>query len=192
MALGGRRLLDGLLRLLAGARHKAGQRLEQECEDDSRYHVRLAEVEGRQPEVVPQLAQPETERGGEKHWKVSTPAVAQRRIEDLRRDENEQDRHHHARRDHVHEGAPSGPRGWVVLSMLRWVPCPGFSTSRPGGHLVGRPDSGAPINWLLGNAHVTRRPLGDATNVTRASSGERPLCGARRAALDPQRWGRRA
>ena len=58
MALGGRRLLDGLLRLLAGARHKAGQRLEQECEDDSRQHVRLAEVEGRQPEVVPQLAKP--------------------------------------------------------------------------------------------------------------------------------------
>src|SRR5205809_7752606 len=143
MALGGRRLLDGLLRLLAGARHKAGQRLEQECEDDSRQHVRLAEVEGRHPEVVPQLAQPETESSGEKHWKVSTPAVAQRRIEDLRRDENEQDRHHHARRDHVHEGAPSGPRGWVVLSMLRWVPCRGFSKSRPGGRLVGRPDSGS-------------------------------------------------
>src|SRR2546423_9633408 len=53
MALAGRRLLGGLLRLTAGPRHETGQRLEQQREDDRRKHVRLAEVDGRQPEVVP-------------------------------------------------------------------------------------------------------------------------------------------
>src|SRR5207237_6268137 len=50
---------------------------------------------------------------------------------------DQEDRHHQARRyepNHRHwtrtgwrrRGAPSGSRGWVVLSMLRWVPCLGF------------------------------------------------------------------
>src|SRR5579859_2295439 len=128
--LRGRRPLGRLLGLAGGAWHEPGKRLEQERKDDRRQHVRLPEVEGRQPEVGPELAEAETDRGGEKHRKVRAPTVAQRRVEHLRRDEHEQDRHHHARRDEVHRGAPSGPRGWVVLSMLRWVPCLGLSKSR--------------------------------------------------------------
>src|SRR5690349_12093238 len=118
MALCGRRLLGRLLRLAAWARHEADERLKQEGEYDRRQHVRLPEVERRQPQIGPQLAQAETERGGAEHREVGTAAVAEPRVKDLGRDEHEQYSHHHARWDEVHRGAPSGPRGWVVLSML--------------------------------------------------------------------------
>src|SRR5260221_14789942 len=68
--------------------------------------------------------------------------------------------------------APSGPRGWVVLSELRWVPCLGSPSPVSGpprnrrfrGALLRafgrRPDSEVPKCCLLGNAHIARNPSG--------------------------------
>src|SRR5262245_57525928 len=110
------------------SRQETSQRLEQKGERDGGQQVRLAQVERREPEIGPQLAESEAGRRGDEHRDVSAPAVAERRVEDLRRYEHQENRDDDARGDESSsvQSASSGTRGWVVLSKLRWVPCLGF------------------------------------------------------------------
>ena len=109
----------------------------------------------------PTVAQCEACRGHQEDRYVSPSPVGQQRIEELRKDEDGEDRHDETGRDQLQQrqSAPSGPRGWVVLSELRWVPCLGSPS--PVERAFGRrPDSEVPKCCLLGNAHIARNPSG--------------------------------
>src|SRR6266704_5883700 len=135
------RMLDGvrgcrLLGLALGPRYKTSERLQQQSEDEGRKDVGLAHTQRGKPEVVPQLAKAESDRGHQEDRQVCTAAVGQERIEELRDDEHGQDRHHQPWRHIVQDRrqeAPSGTRRWVVLSELRWVPCLGFPSPVEAG-----------------------------------------------------------
>jgi hypothetical protein len=125
--------------LRARARHEARQRLQEERERGGGQHVGLSEAGRREAEEIPQLAQAETERGHQQDRKVRAAPVGQEGEAELGEDQDGQDPDDQAGRDEPKDvqSAPSGSRGWVVLSELRWVPCLGFPSPVSEGSLAG-------------------------------------------------------
>src|SRR5207248_8368983 len=167
--LGSSRLCLGrFFGLPARARHEARRRLQKEREYGRRQQVGLADAERGQADVVPELAKNEAERSRDQDRHVRAPAVGQGGVEGRGEDQHEEHDHDQAGRDQVHRvlSAPSGPRGWVVLSELRWVPCLGSPSPVPAGFwsAVRTPESLTIVCWATRTspaahrerAHVTR------------------------------------
>src|ERR1019366_52902 len=108
---------------------------------------------------IPELAEGEAGRGHQEDGYVSAAAVRQERKEQLGEDEDREHPHDRARGDQLQQvqGAPSGSRGWVVLSELRWVPCLG---------------SPSPVERAFGRLSGLRGPV--FSNVGQAAHGRSP------------------
>src|SRR5256885_8746821 len=92
----------GLVGVAVGAGHETREGLEEEGEDQSREHVRLAQPGGRKAEKVPSLAEGEADRGRKQDRDVGAAAGAQKGVAELTDDEDQEDGDDEAGRDELH------------------------------------------------------------------------------------------
>jgi len=92
----------GLVGVAVGAGHETREGLEEESEDQSREHVRLAQAGGRKAEKVPSLAEGEADRSRKQDRDVGAAAVAQEGVAELTDDEDQEDGDDEAGRDELH------------------------------------------------------------------------------------------
>src|SRR2546429_8868253 len=97
----------GLVGVAVGAGHETREGLEEEGEDQSRKHVRLAQAGGRQAEKVPSLAEGEADRGRKQDGDVGAAAGAPEGAAEPTDDEDEQHRHDQSWRADLPRISPS-------------------------------------------------------------------------------------